>query len=165
MNFSTILAKIDSKMKRRCKKKSTSNIHVKNEKSTTNQAKKAANFEIKIENLEKDAQAIKLPELKELDSLKTEDTNSNRNEQESNRAQTTSTEIAELVTPGNVDNKFLFIELKLISIDSKCVDYEKLEQRFLCVDAKALIEQVKKFILKKMNINEDSFEVILSKFL
>jgi hypothetical protein len=57
------------------------------------------------------------------------------------------------------DTKFLFIELKLISIDIKCVDYEKLEQRFLCVDSKASIEQIKKFIVKKMNILEDCFEV------
>lgn len=57
------------------------------------------------------------------------------------------------------DVKFLFIELKLISIDIKCVDYEKLEQRFLCVDSKASIEHVKKFILKKMNILADFFEV------
>lgn len=57
------------------------------------------------------------------------------------------------------DAKFIFIELKLISIDIKCGDYDKLEQRFLCVDSKASIEHVKKFIAKKMNILEDFFEV------
>ena len=57
------------------------------------------------------------------------------------------------------DAKFIFIELQLISIDIKCSDYEKLEQRFLCVDSKASIEHVKKFIAKKMNILEDFFEV------
>ena len=54
---------------------------------------------------------------------------------------------------------FLYIELKLISIDSKCVDYERLEERFLCVDAKAHVEHIKKFILNKMNIGESLFEV------
>jgi hypothetical protein len=57
--------------------------------------------------------------------------------------------------------KYLFIELKLISIDSKCADYEKLQERFLCVDSNALIDQVKKFIVQKMNIAEEFFEIAL----
>lgn len=61
--------------------------------------------------------------------------------------------------PTSNESSFLFVELKLISIDYKCVQYSNLNQKFLCIDAKASINHIKKFIAKKMNILEDSFEV------
>ncbi len=69
-----------------------------------------------------------------------------------------------LVKSGNNSNKsnYLFIELKLISIDAKCVDYTPLEQRFLCIESDgSLTRHIEKFIINKMKLNNELFEVSL----
>jgi hypothetical protein len=58
------------------------------------------------------------------------------------------------------DTTFLCVELKLISIDKKCVDYKMLNKRFLCINSTAILDHLKKFIVKKMNICDVKFEVI-----
>ena len=75
---------------------------------------------------------------------------------------TNSNEINLVKSGGNNSNKanYLFIELKLISIDAKCVDYFPLEQRFLCLNsANSLIRHLEKFIINKMKLNDQLFEV------
>ena len=61
--------------------------------------------------------------------------------------------------PTSIESSFLFVELKLISIDFKCIHYSNLAQKFLCINTIASIHQIKKFIAKNMNILEDFFEV------
>lgn len=58
------------------------------------------------------------------------------------------------------DSTFLFVELKLISIDNKCKNFKKLTQTFLCLNANALIEHIQKLIYKKMMLSDSFFEVI-----
>jgi hypothetical protein len=66
------------------------------------------------------------------------------------------------VLDANMSKKdgYLFIELKLISIDAKCVDYKRLDQKFLCINAaNSLTSHLQKFIVNKMNLNDHLFEV------
>lgn len=60
----------------------------------------------------------------------------------------------------NTTNSYLFIELKLISIDTSCVQYTKLSQNFLCINSNANASHLKSFLLKKMSISHDLFEVM-----
>lgn len=57
------------------------------------------------------------------------------------------------------DDSFLFVELKLISIDQKCSNYKKISQKFLCVNSNAVVDHLKKLIFKKMMIDENCFEI------
>jgi len=59
----------------------------------------------------------------------------------------------------NNESTFLFVELKLISIDYKCVQFSNLIQKFLCINSNACIHHINKFIAKNMNIIDDLFEV------
>ena len=61
----------------------------------------------------------------------------------------------------NSDASFLFVELKLISIDNKCKNFKKLTQTFLCLNANAHVEHIQKLIFKKMMLSDKFFEVIL----
>lgn len=63
--------------------------------------------------------------------------------------------------PISADSSFLFVELKLISIDYKCIDYSQLMQKFLCINSNASVEHIKKYIAKNMNILDDLFEVCI----
>lgn len=67
----------------------------------------------------------------------------------------------EPVSKDLTESTFLFVELKQISIDYKCVDYSQLIQKFLCINSNASANHIKKFITKNMNILEDLFEVVL----
>jgi hypothetical protein len=69
---------------------------------------------------------------------------------------------------GNDSHKanYLFIELKLISIDAKCIDYMPLEQRFLCINsANSLTSHIEKFIINKMKLNNQLFDVSVLVFI
>jgi hypothetical protein len=57
------------------------------------------------------------------------------------------------------DEVYLCVELKLISVDQRCVDYTKLTEPFLCVSAGALVEHLNRLLVKKMKICEEFFEV------
>ena len=54
---------------------------------------------------------------------------------------------------------FLIVELKLISIDNKCINHIKLVENFLCINSNATINHLRKFIIKKMKITENFFDV------
>jgi hypothetical protein len=62
----------------------------------------------------------------------------------------------------STESTFLFVELKLISIDYKCVQYSNLIQKFLCINSDACIHHINKFIAKNMNIIDDLFEVCVA---
>lgn len=89
-----------------------------------------------------------------------EDESSTQTHITDNVNQISSTSSSVSSTPSTeLENTYLFIELKLISIDIKCNNYEKLEQKYLCIDSKALVKHIKKYIIKKMSIDENLFEV------
>jgi hypothetical protein len=54
---------------------------------------------------------------------------------------------------------YLFVELKMTSIDKKCTNYKDLSNRFLCVDSNASLDHLRQLIIKKMLIPQDLFEV------
>ncbi|CAF0909334.1 unnamed protein product [Brachionus calyciflorus] len=56
---------------------------------------------------------------------------------------------------------YLFVELKLISVDKKCSSYKKLEKDFLCIGSEANASHVKSYLNKKTNISPTSFDVLL----
>lgn len=56
---------------------------------------------------------------------------------------------------------FLFIELRLISVDQKCQDYKKLRKKFLCVSSSATVDHLQQLIYKKMKLPENCFEILL----
>ena len=57
------------------------------------------------------------------------------------------------------DEVYLCVELKLISIDQRCVDYNLLNEPFLCVSSSALVDHLSRLLVKKMKISEEFFEV------
>ncbi len=57
------------------------------------------------------------------------------------------------------DEAYLCVELKLISVDQRCVDFTKLTEPFLCVSAGALVDHLSRLLVKKMKICEEFFEV------
>ena len=65
----------------------------------------------------------------------------------------------------NVDETFLFVELKLISIEQSCLNYKKLTQKFLCINSNALVDHLKKLIVKKMSLPGEFYEVIETFFI
>ena len=69
-------------------------------------------------------------------------------------------------SPSQIDNSkaessFLCVQLKLISIDQKCVDYKKISKKYLCLSSAALVEHIKMFLFNKMIISKELFEVII----
>lgn len=54
---------------------------------------------------------------------------------------------------------FIFVQLKLISVDASCL-YDKLENNCLCISSDACASHIKKFIYKKMNITQSLYDVI-----
>lgn len=61
----------------------------------------------------------------------------------------------------STSNSYLFIELKLISIDFSCTGYNQLSQNHLCLNSNATASHLKSFIHKKTAISQDIFEVNL----
>lgn len=84
---------------------------------------------------------------------------SGNNKSDSLEGEVTSMAVIKQEPITSMDSSFLFVELKLISIDYKCVRYSNLIQKFLCINTKASVHHIKKFIAKNMNILEDLFEV------
>lgn len=56
---------------------------------------------------------------------------------------------------------FLFVELRLISVDQNCQEYQKLTKKFLCVSAAAMVDHLKILISKKMKLPENFFDIVL----
>lgn len=54
---------------------------------------------------------------------------------------------------------YIFVQLKLISVDSSCL-YDRLENNCLCISSDACASHIKTFIYKKMNVSQSLYDVI-----
>lgn len=104
-------------------------------------------------NSNKSMESIKLEKMDDSQSLGSDATTE---EKKSNSLSSDSNSVCDM---SSVDETFLFVELKLISIDQSCLDYKKLTQKFLCVNSSAQVDHLKKLIVKKMGFPEDFYDV------
>lgn len=104
-------------------------------------------------NSNKSIESIKLEKIDDSQSLGSDVATE---EKKSNSLSSESNSVCDM---SSVEETFLFVELKLISIDQSCLEYKKLTQNFLCVNSNAQVDHLKKLIVKKMGFPEDLYDV------